>query len=137
MKKLIIIGLPVVIVTACLLLYWQRVKISKFDSDFRQSLVGTWSSELDIMRLTIVVMPDGSFTNHLIFIHPESTNTYQETGTWLVKNEKIIETVKSDTNPSAQTPRIITGRIMRADASEFAVRWGISPDVYVWHKVIQ
>jgi hypothetical protein len=137
MKKLTIIGLLVVIVVACLLLHWQHVKISRFDSDFRQNLVGTWSSELDNMQLTNAIMPDGSFTNHLIFIHPGRTNTYQETGTWLVKDGKIIETVKSDTNPTARTPRSIIGRIIRSDAREFAVRWGISPDVYVWQRIIQ
>jgi hypothetical protein len=137
MKKLTIIGLLVVIVVACLLLHWQHVKTSEFDRDFRQSLSGTWSSELDNMRLTNIVMPDGSFASHLIFIHPGRTNTYQETGTWLVKDGKMIETVKSDTNPTARAPRTITGRIIRADAREFAVRWGISPDVWVWQKIIQ
>jgi hypothetical protein len=136
MKKLTIIGLLVVIVVACLLLHWRHVKISRFDSDFRQNLAGTWSSELDNMRLTNVVMSDGSFTNHLIFIHPGRTNTYQETGTWLVKDGKMIETVKSDTNPSALAPRSITGRIISLDAREFAVRWGISPDTWTWQKVI-
>jgi hypothetical protein len=137
MKKLTIIGLLVVIVVACLLLHWQHVKTSEFDRDFRQSLSGTWSSELDNMRLTNIVMPDGSFASHLIFIHPGRTNTYQETGSWLVKDGKMIETVKSDTNPTALAPRTITGRIIRADAREFAVRWGISPDVWVWQKIIQ
>jgi hypothetical protein len=137
MKKHTIIGLLVVIVVACLLLHWQHVKISRFDSDFRHSLAGTWSSELDNMRLTNVVMPDGSFTIQAIFRHSTRTNTYQMTGTWLVKDGSMIETVKSDTNPTARTPRTITGRIIRADAREFAVRWGISPDVWVWQKVIQ
>jgi len=135
MKKLVTIGLLVVV--AFLFLHWQHVKISRFDSDFRQCLAGTWATELDNMRFTNVVMPDGSFTNLLIFIHPKRTNTYQETGTWLVKDGSIIETVKSDTNPTAPKPRTITGRIIRANATEFAVRWGISPDVYVWHKNIQ
>jgi hypothetical protein len=137
MKKLAIIGLLVVIVVACLLLHLQHVKIVRFDSEFRQNLAGTWSSELDNMRFTNVIMPDGSFTNHLIFIHPGRTNRYQETGTWLVKDGKMIETVKSDTNPTALAPRTIAGRIIRADAREFAVRWGISPDVYVWQRIIQ
>ena len=137
MKKLTLIGLSVVIVVACLLLHWRHVKISRFDSDFRQSLAGTWSSELDNMRLSNVVMPDGSFTCHLIFSHATRTNTYEETGTWLVKDGNIIETVKSDTNPTARAPRTITGRIIRADAREFAVRWGISPDTWIWQKVIQ
>jgi len=137
MKKITIIGLLVVIVVAFLLLHWQHVKISRFDSDFRQCLAGTWATVLDNMRFTNVVMPDGSFTNHLIFIHPGRTNTYLETGTWLVKDGSIIETVNSDTNPTAPKPRTITGRIIHADATEFAVRWGISPDVYVWQKIIQ
>jgi len=132
-----IVGLAVVIVVACLLLHWQHVKISRFDSDFRQNLAGTWSSELDIMRLTNVVMPDGSFTSQLIFIHPDRTNTYQQTGIWLVKDGHLIETVKSDTNPTAVTPWTNVGRISRADASEFTVRWRNSRDEWAWHKVIQ
>lgn len=135
MKKLAIIGLVVVIVVVCMLLHWRHVKTAEFDRGFRQSLVGTWSSELDNMRFTNVVMPDGSFTNHLIFIHPDRTNTYQETGTWLVKDGKMVETVKSDTNPAARAPRTITGRIIYAQAGEFAVRWGISPDTWVWEKL--
>jgi hypothetical protein len=137
MKNLTIIGLLVVIVVACLLLHWQHVKIARFDSDFRQSLAGTWSSELDNMRVTNVVMPDGSFTSHLIFIHPGRTNTYQETGTWLVRDGKMIETVKSDTNPTAVAPRSHVGQIIRADAREFAVHWQGSPDEWVWQRIVQ
>ena len=136
MKKLTIIGLSVVIVVACVLLHWQHVKISRFDRDFRQSLAGTWSTEVEIMRKTNVVMHDGSFTSQLIFIRPDRTNTYQQTGTWLVKDGHLIETVKSNTNPTAVTPWTHVGRIIRADASEFTVRWQGSPDERVWHKVI-
>ena len=89
------------------------------------------------MRLTNVVMPDGSFTSHLIFIHPERTNTYQQTGTWLVKDGRLIETVKSDSNPAARTPRSHVGRIIHGDAFEFAVCWGNSRDEWVWQKVNQ
>ena len=87
--------------------------------------------------MTNVVMPDGSFTGQLIFIHPGRTNAYQETGTWLNQDGKMIETVKSDTNPTAPTPRSHVGRIIRADEREFAVRWQGSPDEWVWQKVIQ
>ncbi len=137
MKKLTVIGLSVVIVAACGLLLWRDVRLSRFDRDFRQSLAGTWSTKLDNMQFTNVVMPDGNYNMQLIFIHPERTNTYQATGTWLVKGGKMIETVKSITNPTERTPHTISGRIIRADAREFAVRWGISRDVYVWQKVVQ
>jgi hypothetical protein len=135
-RKLTIMGLVIAIVVACLFLHWRHVKISQFDTSFRQTLAGTWSAELDNIRQTNTVMPDGSFTDHLVFIHPGHTNTYQMTGTWLVKDGGMIETVNSDTNPTARTPRTIDGRILRANAGEFAVRWGISPDVWVWKKVI-
>jgi len=137
MKKLTIIGLPVAIVVACMLLHWQHVKISRFDRDFNQRLAGTWSTEVEIMCKTNVVMPDGNFTSQLIFIHPDRTNTYQQTGIWLVKDGHLIETVKSDTNPTAVTPWTRVGRIIRVDALEFAVRWQGSTDEWVWHKVIQ
>ena len=135
MKKLTIIGLPAVIVVACVLLHWRHVKISRFDRDFRQNLAGTWSSELDIMRLTNVVMPEGSFTSHLIFIHPERTNTYQETGTLLVKDGHLIETIKSSTNPTEATTHTGDARIIRSDAGEFVVRWPNSVET-VWQKII-
>ena len=138
MKKLTIIGLLVAVVAVCLLLHWQHVKsVARFDSDFRQQLAGVWLRQEADMRCTNTVAADGSFVELSWFSHPDRTNTYQRTGTWLVKDGKIIETVKSDTNPTARTPRTITGRIIRADAREFAVRWGISPDVYVWQRIIQ
>ena len=137
MKKLVIIGLVALIAVTCLLLHWQHVKIARMDRDIGQNLAGTWSSELDIMTLTNVVMPDGSFTSQLIFVHPQRTNTYQESGSWLVKDGKMIETVTHDTNPTALTPRTHVGRILNADAGGFTVQWQGSPDRWVWHKVAQ
>lgn len=137
MKKLTTIGVAVVLVVACLLLFWRHVRISGFDRDFRRNLAGTWSAKLDNMRLTNIVMSGGSFTSHLIFIHPGRTNTYQETGTWLVEDGKMIETVNSDTNPSSVSPRAHAGRIIRSNTSEFTVQWQGSPDTWVWQKVIQ
>lgn len=137
MKKLGIIGLIVVIAVTCLLLHWQHAKIAKMDSDIGQNIAGTWSSQLDVMTLTNVVMADGSFTSKLIFVHPQQTNTYQESGSWVVKDGKMIETVTRDTNPTALTPRTRVGRILGADASGFTVQWQGSPDEWIWHKVVQ
>lgn len=137
MKRLTLIGLLVVIAVAWLWRHREHVKIARFDSDFRQTLAGTWSSELDNMRLTNVVMPDGSFTSRLMFIHPGHTNTYQERGTWLVSDGKMIETVTIDTNPTARTPRSHVAQIIHADAHEFALHWQGSPDEWVWKKIIQ
>src|SRR6202789_106421 len=109
MKKLLIIGLAVVIVVVCVLLHWRHVKISRFDSDFRQSLAGIWSSELDIMRLTNVVVADGSFTVQATFNHPDRTNTYQMAGTWQIKDGLLIETVTSDRNKLTPGPRTHSG----------------------------
>jgi len=130
-------GLLASIVVVCMFLHWHRVQTSRFDTGFRQNLAGTWSSTLDNMCLTNTVMPDGSFTIQAIFKHSARTNSYQMTGTWLVRDKRIVETVKSDTNPTARTPRTITGRIIHADGREFTVRWGISPDEWIWKKIGQ
>jgi hypothetical protein len=137
MKKLTIIGFLVVIVVVCILLFWQHVKISRFDRDFRQSLAGTWLRQLDNMRCTYDVTPDGSFTCQAIFDHITRTNTYQMTGTWLVKNGNLIETVNRDTNPTARTPRPHAGRIILADARGFTVRWENFTNETVWQRVNQ
>jgi hypothetical protein len=146
MKKLTIIGLLVVIVIACLLLHWQHIKTSEFDRDFRQNLAGTWLREEDhllhgvgmpqSMRCTNTVAADGSFLELSWFSHPDRTNTYQRTGTWLVKNGHLIQTVKGSTNPTEVTPWTTAGRIVRADARGFTVRWQNSEET-VWQRGIQ
>ena len=136
LKKIAIIGLLVVIVLACLLLYWQHVKIAGFDEDFRQHLAGVWLRQEANMRCTNTVAADGSFVELSWFSHPNRTNTYQRTGAWLVKNGHLIETIKSSTNPAEVTPHIGTGRIIRSDAGGFVVRWQNSAET-AWEKVIQ
>ena len=139
MKKLIIISLSVAaVVVVCALLHWRYVKISEFDKDFRQNLAGTWSAELDNMRLTNVVAPDGMFTCQLAFIHTDRINRYQQTGTWLVQGGRLFETIKSDSNPTAIVmSRSHSGKIIHADTNEFVVNWQGSPDVWVWQKISQ
>ena len=136
MKKLTIIGLLVAIVIACLLLHWQHVKIAGFDSDFRQHLAGVWLRQETDMRCTNTVTADGSFVELSWFSHPDRTNTYQRTGTWLVQSGHLIETIKSSTNPSEVTTHTGTARIVSADAREFTVRWQNSAAT-VWQRVVQ
>ena len=136
MKKLAIIGLLVVIVAAFLLLRWQQVRVARFDSDFRQHLAGVWLRQEANMRCTNTVAADGSFLELSWFSHPDRTNTYQRTGTWLVKNGHLIQTVKGSTNPTEVTPWTTAGRIVRADARGFTVRWQNSEET-VWQRGIQ
>jgi hypothetical protein len=136
MKKLTIIGLLVVIVVACLLLHWQHVKVARFDSDFRQHLAGVWLRQEANMRCTNTVAADGSFVELSWFSHPDRTNTYQRTGTWLVSDGHLIETIKSSTNPTEVTPHTGTGRIIHPDAREFVVRWQNSVET-IWQRVVQ
>jgi hypothetical protein len=135
-KKLRIIGLLVVIVLACAVLYWQHVKIGRFDSNFRQHLAGVWLRQEASMSCTNIVEADGSFVELSWFSHPDRTNTYRRTGTWLVKDGRLIETVKTSSNPTEVTPHTGDGRIVRADAREFIVRWPNSQET-VWQKTIQ
>lgn len=145
MKKLTIIGLLVVVVAACLLLYWRHVTVARSDSDFRQQLAGVWLRAEDnlphgvamplSMRCTNTVAADGSFVELSWFRHSDRTNTYQRTGTWLVKNGHLIQTTKSSTNPTEVTPWTDAARIVRADASGFTLRWPKADEI--WQRVIQ
>jgi hypothetical protein len=135
MKKLTIIGLLVVVVAVCLLLHWQHVKsVARFDSSFGQQLAGVWLRQEADMRCTNTVAADGSFVELLWFRHTDRTNTYQRTGTWLVKDAHLVETIKSSTNPTEVTPHSDTGRIVRADAGEFTVRWKLDE---TWQRIVQ
>jgi hypothetical protein len=136
MKKLAIVGLLVVIVAMCLLLRWQQVRVARFDSDFRQHLAGVWLRQEANMRCTNTVTADGSFVELSWFSHPDRTNTYQRTGTWLVNHGHLIETVKSSTNPTEITPHTGTARIIHSEAGEFVVRWPNSVEM-VWQNTIR
>jgi hypothetical protein len=145
MKKITIIGLLAAIIIACVLLLRYHAKISKArDEAFRERLAGVWLREEhnlphgvgmpQSMRCTNTVAADGSFVELSWFSHPDRTNTYQRTGTWLVKNGHLIQTVKSSTNPTEVTPWTDAGRIVRAVAGEFTVRWKSDE---TWQRVMQ
>jgi hypothetical protein len=144
MKKIIIIGLLIVIAAACMLLHWQHIKTSELDTIFLQNMAGTWFRKENnlprganmplSMRCTNIVAGDDSFVELSWFNHSDRTNTYQRTGTWIIKNGHLIETIKTSTNPTEVTPHSDTGRIVQADAGEFIVRW--KSDM-TWRKVIQ
>jgi len=87
------------------------------------------------MRCMNVVAADGSFTCQSTFSHPDRTNTWQQIGTWLVKDGHLVETVKSDTNPIAVTPRTRIGRIIRVNTNEFVVAWESSTNKSIWQRV--
>ena len=135
MKNLTIIGLPIIIVIACMLLLWQHVKISRFDSDFHQSLAGTWLQEIENMRCTNIVVADGSFTEQAMLSHPDHTNTYKMVGTWQIKDGNLIETVTSDSNTSALVPRSHSGQIIVVNTNEFIIAWKGSTNKTVWQRV--
>jgi hypothetical protein len=131
-----IIGLLVVLVAVCAWVRWQHVRIARLDSDFRQHLAGVWLRQETDMRCTNTVATDGSFVERSWFSHPDRTNTYQRTGTWLVENGHLIETIRNSTNPAEITPHTGTGQIIHADTDEFVVRWPNSAKT-VWQKIIR
>jgi hypothetical protein len=146
MKKIAIVGLLAAIIIACVLLLRYHDKITKErDEAFRERLPGVWLREEDNLprrvgfaqsiTWTNTVAADGSFVELSWFRHPDRTNTYRRTGTWLVKNGDLIETVKSSTNPTEVTPHSETGRIVNADALDFTVRWQHSTNETIWQRV--
>lgn len=146
MKKIAIIGILAAIIVACVLLLRYHGKITtEKDEAFRERLPGIWLQEEDNLprrvgfaqsiTRTNTVAGDGSFVELSWFRHPDRTNTYRRTGTWLVKNGDLIETVKSSTNPTEVTPHSETGQIVSADALGLAVRWQHSTNEMIWQRV--
>jgi hypothetical protein len=136
MKKIAIVELLIVLVIICMLLHWRNVTIAKFDKDFRQNLAGIWLRQEVNMRRTNTVAADGSFVELSWFSHPDRTNTYHGTGTWLVKDGHLIETIITSTNPAEVTPHTGAARIIHSDAGEFVMRWQNSAET-IWQKIVQ
>jgi hypothetical protein len=105
-------------------------------SDKDLQLKGVWLRQEAGLTCTNTVAADGSFVQLSWLSHPDWTNTYQRTGTWLVKDGRLIETIKTSTNPTEITPHADAGQIIRANASGFTVRWRNSTET-VWQKVGQ
>jgi hypothetical protein len=146
MKKITIIGLLAAIIIACVLLLRYHAKISKArDEAFRERLAGVWLREEhnlphgvgmpQSMRCTNTVAADGSFVELSWFRHTDRTNTYQRTGTWLVKDGHLVETIRSSSNPTGVSPHTGAAQIIRSDAGEFVVRWPNSVET-IWQKII-
>lgn len=134
MTKIAITGLFAAILVVCVVLLRHHARISnERDEAFRETLAGVWFREENnlprgvgmplSMRCTNTVAADGSFVELSWFSHPDRTNTYRRTGTWLVKDGKLIQTIRTSTNRSEVTPWAGAGRIIRANAVEFTVRW--------------
>lgn len=147
MKKIAIAGLLAASIIACVLVLRYHARISKDrDEAFRELLAGVWLRAEDYpphgagmpqsMRCTNTVAADGSFVELSWFSHPHRTNTYRRTGTWLVKNGRLIQTIKSSTNPTEITPSTNAARIVRADARGFTVRWQNSQET-LWQRVVE
>jgi hypothetical protein len=145
MKRLALIGFLGAIAIACVLIH-KDAEFSKYrDNAFQLHLVGVWSREEDnlphgvgkplSMRCTNTVAADGSFVELSWFRHPDRTNTFRRTGTWLVKNGNLIETVKTSTNPTEVTPHSEAGRIFIAGALGSTLRWQHSTNETIWQRV--
>jgi len=146
MKKITIIGLSVVIIIACVLLLRYHAKISKDrDEAIRERLAGVWLREEDYlppgvampqsMRCTNTVAADGSFVELSWFSHADRTNTYQDTGTWHIKDGNLIETVTKDSNMTAIVPRSTSGQIVFVKTNEFVIYWQGTTNTQVWQKI--
>jgi hypothetical protein len=146
MKKITIIGLLAAIITACVLLLRYHAKISKDrDEAFRERLAGVWLREElypphgvgmpESMRCTNTVAADGSFVELSWFSHPDRTNTYQDTGTWHIKDGNLIETVTKDSNKIAIVPRSSSGQIVFVKTNEFVIYWQGTTNTQVWQRI--
>jgi len=101
-----------------------------------QKLAGVWSWQLENMRCTNSVAPDGSFTGQAVFIHPGRTNTqYQMAGMWQIKDGRFVESITSDSNKTAPVPRSHSGQIIFTNPNEFVVSWQGSTNKTVWQRV--
>jgi len=100
-----------------------------------QQLAGVWLRKEAGMRCTNTVAADGSFVELSWFSHSDRTNIYQRTGTWIVKDGHLVETIKSSTNPTELTPHTGTGRVVHSDAGQFVIYWQASTNKTVWQRV--
>jgi uncharacterized protein YxeA len=123
MKKIVIIGLAVIVAVVLSLLFWQHHKVAR-EQDFSRKLAGVWSWKYANILETYNFAADGSLTTQDTFTYSKSTNTYQESGTWHIKDGRLTDTITSDTHKRARVPRSSTSQIVRLDANRLIVSIG-------------
>lgn len=146
MKKLMIIGLLAAVIIACVLLPRCYASPSKDgDEVLQERLAGVWLRDEEnlpsgvgmplSLRCTNTVAADGSFVELAWLSHPDRTNTYQDTGTWRIKDGNWIETVTKDSNKAAIVPRVSIGHIVFLKTNEFIISWQGTTNTQTWQKI--
>jgi hypothetical protein len=102
MKKLIIIGVGLVIIILVAALSWQHFRHSS-DDKLGKQVTGTWIRE---GPGTLTITPDGSFSS--VFSMPDHTNIF--TGTWQIADGVFLMTL---TNASVPQARKLIGGVER------------------------
>ena len=100
----------------------------------QSKLTGTWALNLyNMLQDTNTVASDGSF--HLQ--EATGTNISQVTGTWLIKDGDLVETITSNTDRAhVRLPHTEIHHIVRLDTDEL-VECEYSTNEVTWKKIIQ
>ena len=146
MKKLTIIGLFAAVIIAWVVLPRSYASLSQDrDEVLQERLAGVWLRDEEnlpsgvgmplSLRCTNTVAADGSFVELSWLSHPDRTNTYQNTGTWRIKDGNWIETVTKDSNKTAIVPRVSIGHIVFLKTNELIISWPGTTNTQVWQKI--
>ena len=117
MKKLIIIGVGLVLVIAATLLFWHHSRRPS-DTEIRQKVPGSWTGKNKKFLMTVT--PDGSYA------YGTSPTHNAIGGTWEIKDGFFIMTI---TNSTAHGGGALVGvvqrcRVIHFDEHEFAFDMG-------------
>ena len=107
MKKLIIIGVGLVIIILVAALSWQHFRHPS-DDKLGKQVTGTWIRE---GPGTLTITPDGSFSS--VFAMPDHTNIF--TGTWQIADGFFLMTLTNASVPQSRNlqTRNLIGRVER------------------------
>jgi hypothetical protein len=123
MKKVIYIGLAILLLTFATFLLWHH----KGDAQNRRGLQGAWHADFSRTpdsgsRSTFTIAANGDFVREGVDSHGAPLNRLA--GTIQITDGFLIETVTNTTQPNTTVPYVLRARIIHADDKELIFRFG-------------
>jgi hypothetical protein len=136
MKKIIIIGIGVVVLIIAAVLSWHFKTLREADANTFRKLIGGWHVQyVDGLNNVTTIRPDASFACSVIPADNRGL-LYDYKGTLQVKNGIVIETVTNHSDTNVQVPFTARLPIVRLNNNSFVVRTNGTTNELVFWKLL-
>jgi hypothetical protein len=117
MKKIIVTGLAIGLLSVTTLLLWHHTRHSG-DAAIRQKLIGSWGSENPAIAGAVTFSPDGSFAVNETFGLGTNRHPVQYAGTWQVEDGFLVTRTTQSSSGGVHVEPITRDKVIHVTDQE-------------------